>query len=405
MADDKQTYQWTGLNRQGKRVSGVLHAASNKEAQAELVKMNIEVVKLEKKEQSFFTKVTRQKIKPREILLFTRYLSTMLTAGLPILQALDVIGREQENPSMQAMVSSMKSNIASGKTLGESFSQFPEHFDELYCSLIKAGEKSGTLDKILKRLADYLEKTENLKRKIKKALTYPTVIFIVAFGVSLILLLFVVPQFQNVFSSFGAQLPLFTQMVVNFSHFIRSYFLVVIVFVGIMIGFFRRSLKQSKRFREKIDEYMLKITVIGPLLRKGIVARYTRTLAITLDAGVPIIEAMKLMENIMGNLLYSKAVIQICKDVASGNQLYVSMNNTKLFPNMVVQMISIGETSGALAEMLNKVADYYEEEVNGIVDNLSSLLEPLIMVVLGGIIGTFVVAMYLAIFKLGSIVK
>ncbi len=404
MADDKQAFQWTGLNRQGKRVSGVLQAASLKEAQAELRKMNIEVVKLEKKTQLLFGK-RRHKIKPREILLFTRYLSTMITAGLPILQALDVIGREQENPAMQNLVTTMRTNIASGKTLGECFSQFPQHFDELYCSLIKAGEKSGTLDKILKRLADYLEKTATLKRKIKKALTYPTIILVVAMGVSLVLLLFVVPQFQAIFSSFGAELPLFTRMVVNFSHFLRSYFLLVLAVIGALITSFRRSLKRSKALREKVDELTLRIFVIGPLLKKGIIARYTRTLAITLDAGVPIIEAMQLMENVMGNLVYSKAVMQICKDVASGNQLYVSMNNTKLFPNMVVQMISIGETSGALAEMLNKVADYYEEEVNGIVDNLSSLLEPLIMVLLGGIIGTFVVAMYLPIFKLGSIVK
>ena len=404
MADDKQGYQWTGLNRQGKRVNGALQASSLKDAQAELKRMNIEVVKLEKKSQMLFS-ARRPRIKARDILLFTRYLSTMLTAGLPILQALDVIGREQENPSMQALVLTMRTNIASGKTLGESFNEYPQHFDTLYCSLIKAGEKSGTLDKILKRLADYLEKSENLKRKIKKAMTYPTVILIVAFGVSLILLLFVVPQFQTIFKSFGAELPLFTRMVVNFSAFLRSYFWMAIVGVAFGIFSVKRSMKQSKMIREKWDTYLLKIPVIGGLLRKGIVSRYTRTLAITLDAGVPIIEAMTLMENVMGNLIYTRAVKQICKDVASGNQLYVSMANTKLFPNMVVQMVSIGETSGALADMLNKVADYYEEEVNGIVDNLSSLLEPLIMVVLGGIIGTFVVAMYLPIFKLGSIVK
>jgi type IV pilus assembly protein PilC len=404
MADDKQAYQWTGLNRQGKRATGVVHAASLKEAQAEVKKLNVEIVKLEKKSQLLFN-LSRQKIKNRDVLLFTRYLSTMMAAGLPILQALDVIGREQENPAMQTMVNTMRASIASGKTLGETFIQFPQQFDQLYCSLIKAGEKSGTLDKILKRLADYLEKTESLKRKIKKALTYPTVILLVAFGVSLILMLFVVPQFQTIFSSFGAELPFFTRMIVNLSHFLRSYFLLFVAGVVVAIALFRRSLKESKTLREKLDALTLKIYVIGPLLRKGIVSRYTRTLAITLDAGVPIIEAMQLMENVMGNVVYSKAVIQICKDVASGNQLYVSMSNTKLFPNMVVQMISIGETSGALAEMLNKVADYYEEEVSSIVDNLSSLLEPLIMVVLGGIIGTFVVAMYLPIFKLGSIVK
>jgi type IV pilus assembly protein PilC len=218
MADDKQAYQWTGLNRQGKRATGVVHAASLKEAQAEVKKLNVEIVKLEKKSQLLFN-LSRQKIKNRDVLLFTRYLSTMMAAGLPILQALDVIGREQENPAMQTMVNTMRASIASGKTLGETFSQFPQQFDQLYCSLIKAGEKSGTLDKILKRLADYLEKTESLKRKIKKALTYPTVILLVAFGVSLILMLFVVPQFQTIFSSFGAELPFFTRMIVNLSHF------------------------------------------------------------------------------------------------------------------------------------------------------------------------------------------
>jgi len=404
MADEKQHYEWTGLNAKGKRVSGVLQAASPKEAQAELKKMNVDVIRIEKKSKLYLS-MSSPKIKTRDILLFTRYLSTMILAGLPILQALDVIAREQSNPAMQSMVNSMRTNIASGKTMAESFGQYPQHFDELYCSLIRAGEKSGTLDKILKRLADYLEKSDALKRKVKKALTYPTVIFIVAIGVSLILLLFVVPQFQNIFSSFGAQLPLFTRMVVDFSAFLRKYTAFVAIFVGILIWGFRRGLKQSKVFREKLDEKILNFLIVGPMLRKAIVARYTRTLAITLDAGVPIIDAMKLMENIMGNAVYSKALVQICKDVASGNQLYIAMNNTKLFPSMVVQMISIGETSGALGDMLNKVADYYEEEVNHIVDNLSSLLEPLIMVVLGVVIGTFVVAMYLPIFKLGSIVK
>lgn len=405
MAEDKQSYQWSGINKQGKRVHGLIQATSVKEVQAELKKLNIEVVSIEKKRQFSFTLTRLQKIKTKDILFFTRYLSTMISSGLPILQALDVIGREQDNPAMQALVLTMRTNIASGKTLGESFSQYPQYFDELYCSLIKAGEKSGTLDKILRRLSIYLERTDSLKRKIKKALTYPTIIIIISIAVSLILLLFVVPQFKAVFSSFGAELPLFTRMVVKFSSLLRAYFLIIIAVIGFMAWGFKRSLKRSDTLQEKVDRLMLKIWIIGPLLKKAIVSRYTRTLAITLDAGVPIIEAMKLMENIMGNVLYSKAVIQICKDVASGNQLYISMNNTKLFPSLVVQMISIGETSGALAEMLNKVADYYEEEVNSIVDNLSSLLEPLIMVLLGGIIGTFVVAMYLPIFKLGAIVK
>ncbi|HVY53391.1 MAG TPA: type II secretion system F family protein [Gammaproteobacteria bacterium] len=404
MADEIQAYRWAGLDRKGKRVNGVIRALSIKEAQNELKKLNVEVISIDKKSRLALA-MPKKKIKAKDIMLFTRYLSTMLASGLPILQALDVIGREQENPAMQSLVTTMRNDIASGKTLSESFSQFSQYFDDLYISLIRAGEKSGTLDKILKRLVNYLEKTEILKRKIKKALVYPTVILIIALGVSLILLLFVVPQFQAIFSSFGADLPLFTRMVVNFSALLRNYFWLFFAVIGLAVWGFRRNLKESVEAQERLDRFKLKLPVIGPLLKKGIVARYTRTLAITLDAGVPIIEAMKLLENIMGSHVYSKAVVQICKDVASGNQLYVSMNHTKLFPSMVVQMISIGETSGSLAEMLNKVADYYEEEVNAIVDNLSSLLEPLIMVLLGGVIGTFVVAMYLPIFKLGSIVK
>lgn len=404
MAEENQSYKWTGIDKLGKRVTGVVHAPSVKSAQAEVKKMNIELVNLERKSQ-LFANITRQKVKSKEILLFTRYLSTMITSGLPILQALDVISREQDNPSMRALLSNIRTDIASGKTMGEAFSQYPEYFDTLYCSLIKAGEKSGTLDKILRRLADYLEKSESLRRKIKKALTYPTVIICVAVGVSLILLLFVVPQFQTIFASFGAQLPLFTRIVVDFSNLLRTYALAFVFLMVLFIWAFKRRLRTTPSFRDKLDYYILKIYVIGPLLRKGIVARYTRTLAITLDAGVPIIEAMNLMENVMGNRIYTKAVIQIGRDVAKGNQLYSSMSNTKLFPNMVVQMIAIGETSGSLAEMLNKVSDYYEEEVTSIVDNLSSLLEPFIMVLLGLVIGTFVVAMYLPIFKLGSIVK
>jgi type IV pilus assembly protein PilC len=404
MPDEAQAYRWVGLDRKGKRINGTIHAASIKDAQGELRKQSIEIVSIEKKH-DLVPAMRRQRVKAKDILLFTRYLSTMMVSGLPILQALDVIGREQENPAMQALVLSLRTDIASGKTLSEAFSKFPGNFDELYISLIRAGEKSGALDKILKRLVDYLERTETLKRKIKKALTYPTAILFIAIGVSLILLLFVVPQFQAIFSSFGAELPLFTRMVVNFSALLRHYFVLFAVAVALIIYSLRRSLKQSEAAREKLDRMKLKLPVLGTLLKKSIVARFTRTLAITLEAGVPIIEAMKLLESIVGSPIYSKAVAQICKEVASGNQLYVSMNNTKLFPSMVVQMISIGETSGSLGEMLNKVADYYEEEVNTIVDNLSSLLEPVIMVVLGGIIGTFVVAMYLPIFKLGSIIK
>lgn len=402
MADNQQTFQWVGIEKSGKRSSGYIQAADSKDAQNELAKRGIEIVKIEAKRTFRFGR-KKLKVKPKDILLFTRHLSTMVSAGLPLMQALDVIGRDQENPGMQNIINTMRSNIASGKTLSESFSQYPQYFSDLYCSLIKTGEKSGTLDKILKSLGSYLEKTEALKRKIKKAMVYPAAIIVVAFVVTMVLLIFVVPRFQSVFSSFGAQLPAFTRIVIHVSEFLRSYWWIVIgLIVGGVIAL-RRALKQSEAMREKKDALMLKLPVLGGILRKAIIARYTRTLAITLDSGMPIVDAMRSMAEVMGNSLYSKAVLQICSDVTSGNQLYVSMTSTKLFPTMVTQMIAIGEASGSLGEMLNKIADYYEEEVNGIVDNLSSLLEPLIMVVLGVIIGGFVIAMYLPIFKIGSL--
>lgn len=402
MADNLQSFQWVGLEKSGKRISGVIQAADSKEAHNELAKRGIEIVKMDVKRRITFGK-KKQKAKVKDILLFTRHLSTMVSAGLPILQSLDVISRDQENQAMQVVITTMKNNISSGKTLGESFSQFPQYFSELYCSLIKTGEKSGTLDKILKSLGNYLEKTETLRKKIKKAMVYPAAILVVAFVVSMVLLLFVVPRFQDVFQSFNAPLPVFTLMVVRLSEFMRAYWWIFIAVLAGGIYVLRRSLKTSEVMQERRDALILKLPILGNVLKKAIIARFTRTLAITLDSGMPIVDAMRSMGEIMGNRLYSKAINQICADVTSGNQLYVSMTTTKLFPTMVTQMIAIGEAAGSLAEMLNKIADYYEEEVNGIVDNLSSLLEPLIMVILGVIIGGFVVAMYLPIFKIGSL--
>lgn len=402
MAENTQLFKWTGINSQGQRTDGSLRAADLKEAQVELKKMRIEVISVVPKKGLHFP-TRKKKIKVKDVQLFTRYLSTMLTAGLPIIQALDIIAQDQENPAMHTLIMSIKGDIAGGKTLAETFNQYPEQFSSLYCNLIKAGEKSGTLDKILNRLAGYLEKTETLKRKIKKALTYPIAILSVAFIVSGILLIFVVPQFEKMFSSFGAQLPIFTRMVVRLSEFLRSYWWIILfAMVG---GFFalRTSLRTNEALKQRLDRFKLKLYVIGPVLRKGIIARFTRTLSTTLEAGMPIVESMKSMAPIMGSDMYMKAVYRMCDDINSGHPLSASMISTKLFPNMVIQMIAVGEASGRLAEMLNKIADYYEEEVNSIVDNLSSLLEPLIMLVLGGIVGTFVVAMYLPIFKIGSL--
>jgi type IV pilus assembly protein PilC len=404
MAESKQCYEWTGINNQGKRAQGIIQATDAKEAQMELQKQKVEVITLAQKNKLSLKIFSRpKKIKQKDILLFTRYLSTMLTAGLSLVQALDIIAHDQENTTMQSLVIAIKKDISGGKTLAESFMVYPNHFSDLYCNLIKAGEKSGTLDTILARLANYLERSENLKRKVKKALVYPTAIIVVAMVVSLILLLFVVPQFQTMFKSFGAQLPLFTRIVVHLSEFFRQDWWIIIGLVVAAIIGIKRWAKKSDYLRRQWDKFSLKIIIIGPVLKKSIIARYTRTLAITLEAGMPIVESMKSMAPIMGNGIYSKAILQICADVTSGHQLSISMNSTKLFPNMAIQMIAVGEASGALANMLNKVADYYEEEVNNLVENLSSLLEPLIMAILGIIIGGFVIAMYLPIFKIGSL--
>jgi type IV pilus assembly protein PilC len=399
-----QHFSYTGLNARGKRVSGVVQAADSKEAQTELKKQQIEVISLTAKRNVLFAPRKKgKKVKIKDVTLFTRFLSTMLSSGLPIVQALDIIGHDQEKASMRELITSIRNDISGGKTLAETFSQHPQHFNELYINLIKAGEKSGTLDKILLRLATYLEKTETLKRKLRKALIYPIAILSVAMIVSGILLIFVVPQFQNMFSSFGAQLPTFTRYVVNLSNFLRSYWwLLLIILVG---GFFwlRYLLKTNQKVQRRLDRIILRMYVIGPVIRKGIIARFTRTLSTTLEAGMPIVESMKSMAPIMGNSLYTNAVLRMCDDLNSGNTLSASMISTKLFPNMVIQMISVGEASGRLSDMLNKVADFYEEEVNHVVDNLSTLLEPLIMLVLGVIVGSFVVAMYLPIFRMGSL--
>jgi type IV pilus assembly protein PilC len=401
MADNTQTFSWVGLNKAGKRVTGVVDVTDKKEIQAELKKRGVEVVSFKIKKR--FKLGGGPKVTPKDILLFTRYLSTMLGAGLPILQALEVIGRDQENENLRAFITTLRTNVSGGKTLAETFSQYPDYFNPLYCNLIKTGERSGTLEKILIRLGNYLEKTETLKRKIKKAMIYPMAIVSVAGIVSCILLIFVVPNFATIFKSFGVQLPYFTRIIVGLSDALRAYWwIVVAAFTFIIIGT-NRLLRKSIAARELKDRWSLKIYILGPILKKAIIARYTRTLAITLEAGMPIVEGMKSVVDILGNSLYIRAVQQVSNEVMSGNQLYVSMGATKLFPNMVIQMISIGETSGSLAEMLNKVADYYEEDVNSVVDNLSSLLEPLIMAVLGVIIGSFVIAMYLPIFKIGSL--
>lgn len=345
----------------------------------------------------------KKKIKPLEIVFFTRQLATMLAAGLPIVKALEIVGVGNENPSLETLILDMKDHIATGHTLAETLRLYPKYFDNLYCSLIFAGESSGTLELMLDRVATYLEKIQALKKKVKKALMYPLIVFIASFGAGAILLLFVVPRFQGMFAQFGADLPAFTQMVVNLSHWLRDYwwlfFGVVIALIWIII----RLKKTVPKVAYVIDKYSLKLPVFGMINKKVIIARFTRTLATTLSAGMPIISAFDCVNSIIGNRVYLESLIKVRLDIASGQQISTALEQGHLFPNLVVKMISVGEESGTLESMLNKVATYYEEDVDSLVDNLSSLMEPLIMIVLGIIIGGFVVAMYLPIFKLGSV--
>lgn len=398
---DIQKFAWKGINKQGTRLSGVINASDIKAAEAEIKNKDIELISIEPKRQFSFS-FRRKKISSREVVLFTRYLSTMLTAGLPILQSLDIIAKDQENEMMRTVVVSLRNSVAAGTPFADALSQHPEYFSELYCNLARTGEKSATLDKVLSRLSKYLERMEAIRRKVKNALIYPITIVLVALAVSLVLLIFVIPQFQTMFENAGAKLPYFTQIVIYISNFIRHFWWFVILLVIFGLWLFINLRRRNPYFADIVDVFILKIYVIGPILRKAIIARFSRTLSITLDAGLPIVDAMKSMINIMGNRTYKKGVTEICESISTGHQLSSSMEATKLFPNMVIQMVSVGEASGELASMLNNIANYYEEEVNTIADNLSTLLEPIIIVILGIIIGCFVIAMYLPIFKLGT---
>ncbi len=407
MTEIKPRFRWTGLNNQGSRVSGTIQSTDMKTAQLELKKMGIEVIGLDIKHGFNFSSSklfsAKQKITVADILIFTRYLSTLLSAGLPIIQSLEIMAHDQDNESMKSLLTTIKNNVSEGRTLAESFAQHPKLFGDLYCNLIKTGEMSGTLEKTLLRLERHLERSETLKRKLKKALVYPIAILSIAMIVSLVLLIFVVPQFQKMFSSLGAELPTFTMLIVHLSNFLQQYWwFMVIVLVSAVYGL-KVCLREYPDFSLLIERWSLNMYIVGPLLRKGIIARFSRTLATTFDSGMPIVESMKAMSQVMGSKIYGKAVLKIHDDIINGHALSASMTTSKLFPNMVIQMIAVGEASGTLSAMLNKVADYYEEEVNTVVDNLSSLLEPVIMLVLGVIVGGFVIAMYLPIFKMGSL--
>jgi len=345
-----------------------------------------------------------KKIKPMDIALFTRQMATMMKAGVPLLQSFDIIGEGFDNPNMRKLVDEVKQEVAAGNSFAGSLRKKPQYFDDLYCNLVESGEQSGALETLLDRVATYKEKTEQLKAKIKKAMTYPIAVIVVAIIVSAILLIKVVPQFESVFQGFGAELPAFTMMVVNLSRWLQGWwYLVLIAMFGGALAF-KFFYKRSEKFRDGLDRLLLKMPIVGDILYKAVVARYARTLSTTFAAGVPLVDALDSVAGATGNVVFRNAVAKIRNDVSSGVQLNFSMRTTGVFPSMAIQMTAIGEESGSLDEMLDKVAGFYEDEVDNMVDNLTTLMEPLIMAVLGVLVGGLIIAMYLPIFQLGSVV-
>ncbi|QNH05888.1 type II secretion system F family protein [Pseudomonas sp. B11D7D] len=395
-------FAWEGTDRKGAKIKGEISGQSPALVKAQLRKQGINPQKVRKKAVSLFS--AGKKIKPMDIALFTRQMATMMKAGVPLLQSFDIIAEGFDNPNMRKLIDEIKQEVAAGNSFAASLRKKPMYFDDLYCNLVDSGEQSGALETLLDRVATYKEKTEALKAKIKKAMTYPIAVVVVAVIVTAILLIKVVPQFESVFEGFGAQLPAFTMMVVNLSRWLQEWWFLVMFAIFISFYSFSQTYKRSEKFRDSLDRALLKAPIVGPILYKAVVARFARTLATTFAAGVPLVDALDSVAGATGNVVFRNAVNRIKSDVSSGSQLNFSMRNTGIFPTMAVQMTAIGEEAGSLDEMLDKTASYYEAEVDNAVDNLTTLMEPLIMSVLGVLVGGLIIAMYLPIFQLGSVV-
>lgn len=396
------TFVWEGTDKRGAKIKGKLNGHSPALVKAQLRKQGINPLKVRKESVSILGR--GKKIKPMDIALFTRQMATMMKAGVPLLQSFDIISEGVENPNMRTLVDEVKQDVAAGNSFASALRKRPLYFDDLYCNLVESGEQSGALENLLDRVATYKEKTEALKAKIKKAMTYPMAVLVVAFIVTAILLIKVVPQFEEVFAGFGAELPAFTQMVVGLSRWVQEWWWLVIGVIFAAVFTFQNSYKRSEKLRDNMDRALLKAPIIGDILYKAVIARYARTLATTFAAGVPLVDALDSVAGATGNVVFRNAVHRIKQDVSSGVQLNFAMRTTDVFPSMAVQMTAIGEESGSLDEMLDKVASFYEAEVDNAVDNLTTLMEPLIMAVLGVLVGGLIIAMYLPIFTLGSVV-
>ncbi len=398
----KVPFNWEGTDRNGKKVKGKSMAADEAAVRADLRRQGVVPSRIRKESKGLFS--GGGKITANDIAIFSRQLATMLAAGIPLVQAFEIVGTGHENAAMQKLILAIKADVEGGSALAEALGKHPIYFDDLFINLVEAGEQAGALETLLEKIATYKEKTEAIKKKIKKALTYPAAVLVVAFIVMTILLIFVIPAFEDLFQGFGADLPAFTRMVIDLSIFVREQGYMLAIGIGLAIAAFLYFKKRSRPMRHFLDRVTLKIPVIGPIMQKASIARYARTLSTMFAAGVPLVEALDSVAGATGNIVYEEGVKQMRDEVATGQRLQQSMENTDLFPNMVIQMIAVGEESGSLDEMSAKVADFYEEDVDNAVDNLSSLLEPMIMAILGVLVGGLVVAMYLPIFKLGQVV-
>ncbi|MFZ1624682.1 MAG: type II secretion system F family protein [Gammaproteobacteria bacterium] len=394
-------FKWEGTDNRGQKVRGKTMAASEAAVRAVLRKQGVVPVRI-RKESTLFK--GGGKVTPGDIAIFSRQIATMLAAGIPLVQAFDIVGAGHDNPAMQKLILSVRADLESGTALAEALGRHPLYFDDLFVNLVTAGEQAGALDTLLDKIATYKEKTEAIKKKIKKALFYPAAVLVVAFIVSMILLIFVIPQFESLFKGFGADLPAFTRMVIDLSMFVQTKGWAVAIVIGGGVAFYLYTKKRSKKLREFEDRLMLKLPIVGSILVKASIARFARTLSTMFSAGVPLVEALQSVAGATGNIVYEKAVLAMRDEVSTGQRLQRAMENTGLFPNMVIQMIAVGEESGSLDEMSSKVADFYEADVDNAVDSMSSLLEPMIMAILGVLVGGMVVAMYLPIFKMGAVI-
>ena len=392
-------YEWEGKDRNGKLVRGETRASGENQVQASLRRQGVTPSKIKKRRTG-----GGGTIKPKDLAIFTRQLATMMKAGVPLLQAFDIVGRGNPNPRVTKLLNDIRTDVETGTSLSVAFRKFPLYFDNLYCNLVEAGESAGILDQLLDRLAVYMEKTEAIKSKIKSALMYPITVLVVAFVVVSVIMIFVIPAFKEVFANFGGELPMPTLVVIAMSEFFIKYWYLIFGGLGGGVYFFMEAWKRNERMQDVMDRIMLKLPIFGTLVEKSCIARWTRTLSTMFAAGVPLVEALDSVGGAAGNSVFARATTRIQHEVSTGTALTVAMTNANLFPSMVLQMCSIGEESGSIDHMLAKAADFFEAEVDDMVAGISSLMEPIIIVILGTVIGGIVVAMYLPIFKLGAVV-